>query len=140
VDYLPCDLTRDEDCTRAVAGQNHVLRCTACGAAAGGFIRSHGTEFLESFFRDARLLATAHAGDAQKFLWFGSTTAYPPTGDRPTVEEDLFLGEPFEKCYAVGWCKRFTEMLCSCIPNNPAKNAVRLCVASERHLRTGRCF
>ena len=112
VEYFPCDLMQDGDCGRAVIGQHCIFHCAARGASAARFQSAEGLEFLENFFMDARLLAAAQRAGVEKFLWLGSTTAYPPTGNQPTVEEDLFLGEPFEKYYAVGWCKRFTEVLC----------------------------
>ncbi|MFM2294622.1 MAG: hypothetical protein RLZZ350_1035 [Verrucomicrobiota bacterium] len=112
VEYFTADLTRDEDCVRAAAGCELIFHCAARGASAGGFNRSGGLEFLENFYMDARLLAAAQAAGAKKFLWLGSTTAYPPTGDREVAEDELLVGEPFEKYYGVGWCKRFTEVVC----------------------------
>ena len=112
VEYFPADLSRDEDCTRAAAGCEIVFHCAARGASAGGFNRGGGLEFLENFQMDSRLLAAAQAAGAKKFVWLGSTTAYPPTGERAVTEDELFTGEPFEKYYAVGWSKRFTEVVC----------------------------
>lgn len=112
VEYLPADLTRDEDCLRAAAGCELVFHCAARGASAGAFNRGGGLEFLENFHMDARLLAAAQAVGVKKFLWLGSTTAYPPTGEHAVTEDELLVGEPFGKYYAVGWCKRFTEVVC----------------------------
>ncbi len=61
---------------------------------------------------DANLLAAAQRARARKFLWLGSTTAYPATEGAAVVEDEILEGDPFEKYYAVGWCKRFTEVLC----------------------------
>jgi len=112
VEYVAADLTREEDCARSVAGQELIFHCAARGASAGGFNQGGGLKFLENFYMDARLLAAAQAAGAKKFLWLGSTTAYPPTGEREVVEDDLLVGEPFEKYHAVGWSKRFTEVVC----------------------------
>jgi len=111
-EYFPADLTRDEDCARAAAGCEIIFHCAARGASASALNRGGGLEFLGNFYMDARLLAAAQSAGAKKFLWLGSTTAYPPTGERPAVEEDLFRDEPFEKYHAVGWFKRFSEVLC----------------------------
>ena len=112
VEYFPADLTRDEDCASAAAGCELIFHCAARGASAGAFNRGGGLEFLENFQMDSRLLAAAQAAGAKKFLWLGSTTAYPPTDDREVTEDELLVGEPFEKYYSVGWCKRFTEVVC----------------------------
>lgn len=112
VEYMPADLTRDEDCVRAAAGCELIFHCAARGASASAFNHGGGLEFLENFQMDSRMLAAAQAAGAQKFIWLGSTTAYPPTGEREVTEDELLTGEPFEKYYTVGWCKRFTEVVC----------------------------
>jgi GDP-L-fucose synthase len=112
IDYQPCDLLNPEDCARAVSEQNWVVHLAARGSSAAGFNRSPSMEFLDNFFMDARLLEAAQRAGVTKFLWLGSSTAYPPAQDRPIAEDDLFQGEPFEKYYEVGWFKRFTEVLC----------------------------
>lgn len=112
VEYLRCDLASPAECARAAADCELVFHCAARGAAAAEFSRGTGAEFLENFFMDAQLLAAARAAGAKKFLWLGSSVAYPPTDNEAVLEDDLLRGEPFEKYYAVGWCKRFTEVLC----------------------------
>lgn len=112
VDYVPADLTRKEDCVRAAAGCEWIFHCAARGASAGAFNSGAGLEFLENFSMDTHMLAAAQAAGAQKFIWLGSTTAYSPTGEREVTEDELLVGEPFEKYHSVGWCKRFTEVVC----------------------------
>lgn len=112
VEYIPADLTRDDDCTRAAAGCELIFHCAARGASARAFTGGAGLEFIENFQMDSRLLAAAQATGAQRFVWLGSTTAYPPTGERAVTEDEMLVGEPFEKYYTVGWCKRFTEVVC----------------------------
>jgi len=112
VEYATGDLTSPADCARLVAGQELVVHLAARGASATGFNRGNGLGFLQNFFMDSHLLAAAQEAGVKKVVWLGSSTAYPPTGERPASEDDLFSGEPFEKYYEVGWFKRFTEVLC----------------------------
>ncbi|MBA3966161.1 MAG: NAD-dependent epimerase/dehydratase family protein, partial [Nitrospirales bacterium] len=38
--------------------------------------------------------------------------AYPPSGDRPVSEAEMFAGDPYEAYFSVGWMKRYGEVLC----------------------------
>ena len=57
------------------------------------------------------ILEACHKNDVKKFIWLASTTGYPESNEYVT-EDMMFQGEPFEKYYAVGWVKRYTEVLC----------------------------
>lgn len=57
------------------------------------------------------MLQACHKNDVKKFVWLASTTGYPNTTEAVT-EDMMFTGEPFDKYYAVGWVKRYTEVLC----------------------------
>lgn len=57
------------------------------------------------------MLDACHKNKVKKFIWLASTTGYPETTDAVT-EDMMFQGEPFDKYYAVGWVKRYTEVLC----------------------------
>jgi dTDP-D-glucose 4,6-dehydratase len=57
------------------------------------------------------VLDACHKNGVKKFVWLASTTGYPDTTEAVT-EDMMFQGEPFEKYYAVGWVKRYTEVLC----------------------------
>jgi GDP-L-fucose synthase len=45
-------------------------------------------------------------------VFISSSAAYPPTGDRPVREDEIFDGEPYESYYCAGWMKRYSEVLC----------------------------
>lgn len=111
VEVVTCDL-RDAVAVRAaVEGCEWVFHGAALGGAAASFQQAGGLEYLANFDMDRAVLEACTAAGVAKLVWLGSTTAYPPSLDRPVVEEDLLTGEPFEKYYGVGWCKRFTEVL-----------------------------
>jgi GDP-L-fucose synthase len=58
------------------------------------------------------MLEAAHAAGVGRFVFIGSGAAYPPTGDRPVREDEMFSAEPSEVYYSVAWMKRYTEILC----------------------------
>lgn len=61
---------------------------------------------------NARILEAAHAAAVGRFVFISSSAAYPPTGDRPVREDEMFSAEPSEVYYSVAWMKRYTEILC----------------------------
>ncbi|MEZ5666636.1 MAG: NAD-dependent epimerase/dehydratase family protein [Alphaproteobacteria bacterium] len=45
-------------------------------------------------------------------MFVSSGAAYPDLGDRPLAEDDMFLADPPDVYFPVGWMKRYTEVLC----------------------------
>ena len=41
-----------------------------------------------------------------------SSVVYPYTAEKPNHEEEFIFGDIYEKYFAVGWMKRYTEKLC----------------------------
>ena len=110
-EYVQLDLTRQENCNAAAAGVRYVIHCAAGGSGAGGTAASPMAHVTPNIAMNAWLADAAYNAGVEKFLFFGSTTAYPLT-EKPVKEEDLFNGELFEKYYFVGNMKRFSEILC----------------------------
>ncbi|HPB67452.1 MAG TPA: NAD-dependent epimerase/dehydratase family protein [Candidatus Omnitrophota bacterium] len=112
IDYVPGDLTRQEDCQSMVRGIDYVFHCAASTSGAAVISRTPLVHVTPNIVMNARLLEAAYMAGVKKFLWLSSSTGYPVTGDRPVREEEMFLGEPYEKYFGVGWMKRYTEILC----------------------------
>ncbi len=112
VEYIRADLTRAEDCRRVVEGQQFVFMCAASTSGAAVTNAVPMAHVTPNIVMNAQMLEAAYDAGVKKFVWLGSTTGYPPTGDRPVKEDEMFDGEPFEKYYFVGWMKRFSEILC----------------------------
>ena len=111
IHYIKCDLTLAEDCRRAVEGMNYVFLCAANTSGAAMIASTPMIHVTPNILINAQMLEAAYAAGVEKFIWLGSTVAYP-VSDKPMREEDLFAGEPFEKYFFAGWAKRFTEILC----------------------------
>jgi GDP-L-fucose synthase len=60
---------------------------------------------------NVNLLDACYRNGVKKVVWLASTTGYPE-GDHAMKEEEMFVGDPFSKYFAVGWMKRYTEKLC----------------------------
>lgn len=112
IEYVRCDLTKAEDCRRAVEAVRYVFHCAAHTSAAGVTDAAPMAHVTSNLLINAQMLEAAYAARVEKFLWPGSTTGYPPSGDRPVKEEEMLDGEPYVKYFCVGWEKRFMEILC----------------------------
>jgi GDP-L-fucose synthase len=111
VEYLKCDLTRGDDCRRAVEGMQHVYLCAASTSGAAAIAATPMIHVTPNILINTLMLEAAYAAAVEKFLWLGSTVAYP-VSDQPMREEQLMEGEPFEKYFYAGWAKRLMEVLC----------------------------
>ena len=107
-----CDLTRNEDCEKSVQGIRYVFHCAAKSAGAARIATAPIAHITPNILMNAQILAAAYAAGVEKFLWLGSTTAYPLTGNRAIKEEEILVAEPYEKYFFVGWEKRMMEILC----------------------------
>lgn len=109
--YVVGDLLDPKFCDNATKGMDVVFHCAA---------NSYGAAIMDSdpmalvrgnIPMNINMLDACHKNGVKKFVWLASTTGYPETTDAVT-EDMMFQGEPFEKYYAVGWVKRYTEVLC----------------------------
>jgi len=112
VDYVRCDLTRADDCRRAVDGVRYVFHCAANTSGAAVIAASPMAHVTPNIVMNSLLLEAAYEARVEKFLYLGSSAAYPPSGDRYVTENELLDGEPHSSYYYAGWMKRFTEILC----------------------------
>lgn len=121
VEYLTANLTKAEDCAAAVAGIDFVFHCAAVVHGAAATAANPLAAVNDNMLIHVQLLDAAYRAGVRKFLWLGSTTGYPPAGDRPLSEEEFLDGAPFEKYFAVGWMSRYCELLCQTYAQKLAK-------------------
>jgi len=112
IEYVKCDLTDKDDCQKVVAGIDYVFHCAANTSGAAVLEKTPLVHVTENIVMHARLLEAAYLAKIKKFLFIGSSTGYPPSGDRPVKENEIMQGDPYEKYFCVGWMKRYTEVLC----------------------------
>ena len=125
IEYLRCDLTRPEDCRRAIQGMQHVYLCAAVTSGAAAINATPMIHVTPNVVMNSLMLEAAYEAGVEKFLWLGSTVAYPVSRE-PMREEQLLEGEPYEKYFYAGWAKRFTEVLCRMYGEKLAKKMTTL--------------
>jgi GDP-L-fucose synthase len=111
VEYVACDLTDPKVCRDVVKDVKYVFHCAANTTGAAVMATTPMVHVTTNVVMNAYLMEAAYEAKVEKFIWLSSTTGYPDTPEA-VKEEDMFVGEPFEKYFFVGHMKRFTEVLC----------------------------
>ena len=109
--YFEGDLLDAEFCGAITKGQDIVFHCAAKSYGAAVMENDPMLLVKDNIIMNINMLEACHRNGVKKFVWLASTTGYPNTAEAVT-EDMMFTGEPFEKYYAVGWVKRYTEVLC----------------------------
>lgn len=112
IEYLSLDLTKGEDCRRAVEGMEQVFLCAAYTTGAADVVTSPLAHVTTNILINTQMIEAAYRAEVKKFIWLSSSTAYPPSGERCIREEEMFDGDPYPKSFFAGWMKRFMEVLC----------------------------
>ncbi len=112
VEYIVCDLTLADDCRKVVDGMRYVFHCASKSAGAAATAATPMAHVTPNVVMNAQMLDAAYVAQVEKFLWLGSTTAYPLCGNRPVKEEEILEGEPYAAYFFTGWEKRMMEILC----------------------------
>jgi len=111
VEYFKGDLTHMEDCKSAVAGVDYVFHCAASTSGAAVMKKSPLAHITPNLVMTSQLMEAAYMAKVKKFVYLSSSAAYPPTGDRPVQESEMFEGDPYDIYFGVGWMKRTAEWL-----------------------------
>jgi GDP-L-fucose synthase len=106
------DLTVKEDCCLATSGMDYVFMCAANTSGAAVMTATPLVHVTPNVVMNAQLMQAAYDSQVKKYLFISSSAAYPPTDDRPVSEDEMFVGDPYETYYPVGWMKRYAEILC----------------------------
>lgn len=120
IEYVKCDLTRADDCRRVVKDMQHVYLCAANTSGAAMIAATPMVHVTPNILINSQMLEAAYEAGVEKFIWLGSTVAYPAS-DKAMKEEQLLEGEPFHKYFFAGWAKRFTEIMCQMYGEKLAK-------------------
>lgn len=110
--YVQANLMKAEDCKRLCEGQDFVFLCSANTSGAATMAKTPLVQVTPNIIMNAQMLEAAYFAKVKKFMWLSSTTGYPDKAGEATYEEDMFVGDPHDKYFAVGWMKRYTEVLC----------------------------
>lgn len=112
LDYMRADLTNPADCKAACKDVDYVFMCAANTAGAAVMAATPLVQVTPNVIMNTQLLESAYEAGVKKYLFLSSSAAYPPNGDEPVREEQMFDADPYSPYHAVGWMKRYAEILC----------------------------
>lgn len=112
VEWMRADLTRPEECARVVRGIDVVFHCAANTSGAAVIVQQPLVHLTPNVVMSALLLEAAHTAGVRRLVYLSSCAAYPPAGNRPVAEDEMFSGEPHPTYYPAAAGKRFIETLC----------------------------
>jgi GDP-L-fucose synthase len=91
---------------------DYVFMCAANTSGAAVITATPLVHVTPNVIMNAQIMDAAYNAKVKKFLFISSNAAYPPTGDHPVREDEMFVGDPYDSYYGVGWMKRYAEVLC----------------------------
>ncbi len=112
IEYIKCDLINMDDCKKVVKDMKLVFMCAANTSGAAVIASTPLVHVTPNIIMNSQMLEAAYFAKVNKFVWISSNAAYPPTGDKPVKEEEMFYADPYDVYFGVGWMKRYTEILC----------------------------
>jgi GDP-L-fucose synthase len=108
--YVPrsseVDLTKIEDCARAVEGKDLVIHLAAKVGGIGYNQKNPGSLFYENALMGILLLEQARLANVKKFVALGTVCSYPKFAPIPFSENDLWNGYPEETNAPYGLAKK----------------------------------
>ena len=112
VEYIKSDLLEMSDCRKVVRDMDYVFMCAANTSGAAVIASNPLVHVTPNIIMNSQILEASYFAGVKKFVFLSSNAAYPPTGNRPVREDEMFDDDPYETYYGVGWMKRYTEILC----------------------------
>jgi GDP-L-fucose synthase len=111
IEWIKTDLREPENCAKVVEGMDYVFLSSANTQGAAVIALSPLAHVAPNVAINTNMLDAAHKAGVKKFLFISSGAAYPPT-DHAATEDEMFAAPPSDVYFAVGWMKRYAEILC----------------------------
>ena len=111
ISHVQMDLRIKSNCESIIEGADYVI-LTASNILLYSMPEEIIAEGMTSnLLINSQVLESCYKNRVKKLVWISSTTAYPQK-DGYLVEDDIFVGDPPEKYFSIGWMTRFIEKLC----------------------------
>jgi len=110
IEYMDADLTNPEACKRIVYGMEYVFMVAARLFGVGKATQTRLLTVNPNILMHIHMVEAAYHAGVKKFLSVGSSTAYARS-NKPVVEEEMYIGEPWEGYFTQGWVKRINEKI-----------------------------
>jgi len=112
ISYIQADLTKKEDCRKAVHGCNFAIMAASLSAGAKDALSSPYRQLTDNIVMDTMLLESLYFEGIKRVVYLSSATVYQEF-DGYIKENDIDLNkEPHPSYKGVGWAKRSAEKFC----------------------------
>jgi GDP-L-fucose synthase len=124
IETISADLTKQEDCVRAMNGVNCVVHAAGAVAAAAVTTSNPMAAITANLVLTAQVLQAAWTAAVERVLIFSSSTGYPAY-DHPVKEQEMWSGPTHPSYFGYGWMRRYLERLGEYVASkSPVKVAI----------------
>tara|TARA_R100000742_G_C4278466_1_gene101319 strand:- start:682 stop:1638 length:957 start_codon:yes stop_codon:yes gene_type:complete len=134
IEYFYGDLRDMEFCKEITEGMDIVINCSANTSNAVDTVKSPLVHVTPNVIVNTQLIEAAYFNKVKKYIFISSSTVYPPSEDRLVDETWNIFDEPYPVYHAVGWMKRYGEVLCDLYANQLSPSMDCLVI------RPGNCY
>ena len=117
VQHIQGDLLDRNFCKSIVKNVDVVFHCAANTSGAHVMSNTPLIHVTPNVIMNSQLMEECYHASVKKFIFMSSSVVYPYTADKPNKEDEFTFGDIYEKYFAVGWMKRYTEKLCEMYSN-----------------------
>jgi GDP-L-fucose synthase len=111
-ELVQADLRDPTACAQVCEGIDTVFLCAAHTSGAAVIREEPLSQVTPNVMINTLMLHAAHSQGVKRFVFISTGCVYPDTGDRPSHEDEGLDGDPYPVYFAVGWMKRYAEILC----------------------------
>jgi len=122
VEYFYGDLRDMEFCKEITEKMDIVINCSANTSNAVDTVKSPLVHVTPNVIMNTQLIEAAYFNEVKKYVFISSSTVYPPSGEKRVDESWNIFEEPYPVYHAVGWMKRYGEVLCDLYANHLSPN------------------
>jgi len=112
VEWIKGDLLDFNFCREITKDIDIVFHCAANTSGAHVMSSTPLVHVTPNVVMNSQLMEASYEAKVKKFIFMSSSVVYPYTAEKPNHEEEFIFGDIYEKYFAVGWMKRYTEKLC----------------------------
>ena len=134
VEYFYGDLRDMEFCKEITEGMDVVVNCSANTSNAVDTVKSPLVHVTPNVIVNTQLIEASYFSGVAQYVFISSSTVYPPSGDKLVDETWNIFEEPYPVYHAVGWMKRYGEVLCDLYANQLSPSMDCLVI------RPGNCY
>jgi GDP-L-fucose synthase len=110
VEIIRADLSKQEDCLKAVKDIDYIFHAAGAVAAAAVTTSNPMAAITSNLVLTAQILQASWTAKVERALIFSSSTGYPAV-NHPVKEDEMWTGPTHPAYFGYGWMRRYLERL-----------------------------